>query len=197
MSHRTAALPELSGMARVVRELRYHESSRQLVGIALVALMSVAGHPVQWSYWAGMLAVVAGAAVRMWAAGIIFKNRVLATTGPYAYVRHPLYVGNVLLLAGFAIASSLWWSAPLVCAFLLFYYPPAVEYEDRKLHQIFGEAWSDWSVEVRALWPRRRPYASKQRAQWSFAQSLRRNGEPLILLYLGGCAVWLYLKLGA
>jgi hypothetical protein len=195
MSNRTEALPELTGMPRVVRELRYHESSRQLIGIALIALLSYAGHPTIWSFWIGMPLVALGTAVRMWAAGVIFKNQVLATTGPYAYVRHPLYVGNILVLAGFGVASALWWAPPLFVAFLIFYYPTAIEYEDRKLRRIFGEQWSDWSVEVRALLPRRRPFPSDQRVQWSFSQSLRRNGEPIIMLYLIGCAIWLHMKL--
>ena len=195
MSNRTQALPELTGVQRVVRELRYHESSRQLIGIALIALLSWLGHPTTLSFWIGMPLVVLGTAVRMWAAGVIFKNQVLATTGPYAFVRHPLYVGNILVLAGFGVASALWWAPPLLLAFFIFYYPTAIEYEDRKLHRIFGEQWSDWSVEVRALLPRRRPFQSGQQVQWSFSQSLRRNGEPVIMLYLIGCAVWLHLKL--
>jgi hypothetical protein len=140
MSNRTEALPELTGVPRVVRELRYHESSRQLIGIALIALLSYAGHPTIWSFWIGMPLVALGTAVRMWAAGVIFKNQVLATTGPYAYVRHPLYVGNILVLAGFGVASALWWAPPLFVAFLIFYYPTAIEYEDRKLRRIFGSS---------------------------------------------------------
>jgi protein-S-isoprenylcysteine O-methyltransferase Ste14 len=195
MSHRTQALPPLTGMAHVIRELRYHEASRQLLGIALIVLLSVLGRPSVVSFWLGMPLVVLGIAVRMWASGVIFKNQVLATTGPYGYVRHPLYVGNIAVLAGFAIASALWWGAPLVVAFLLFYYPPAIEYEDRKLHRLFNEAWSDWSVQVRALFPRAQPYASGQRGGWSFAQSLRRNGEPIIVAYLAACAWWLHARL--
>jgi hypothetical protein len=195
MSHRTQALPPLTGAPRVIRELRYHEASRQLIGIALTAVFAVLGRPTTTTFWLGMAIVLLGVAVRVWASGVIFKNEVLATSGPYAYVRHPLYVGNIATLAGFAIASALWWAPPLVLAFLLFYYPPAIEYEDRKLHRIFGDRWSDWSVEVRALFPRRSPYPSAQPAQWSFRQSLRRNGEPIIALYLAACATWLYTKI--
>ncbi len=195
MSHRTQALPPLTGVPRVIRELRYHEASRQLLGIALIAILSAFGQPRSISFWLGMPLVVLGIAVRMWASGVIFKNQALAMTGPYGLVRHPLYVGNIALLAGFAVASALWRAGPLVLAFLLFYYPPAIEYEDRKLHRLFGEQWSDWSVQVRALFPRRRPYASAQRGRWSFAQSLRRNGEPIIVLYLAACAAWLHTKL--
>ena len=195
MSHRTQALPELTGLPHLVRELRYHEASRQLLGLALIPLLCGLGRPSGLSFWLGMVLVVLGIAVRMWASGVIFKNQVLATTGPYAFVRHPLYVGNVAVLFGFALASALWWAAPLVVAFLLFYYPPAVEYEDRKLHHMFGEQWSDWSVHVRALFPRRSPYPSAQRGHWSFAQSLRRNGEPIIVLYLAACAAWLHSRI--
>jgi hypothetical protein len=195
MSHRTQALPELTGIQHVIRELRYHEASRQLIGIALIAVLGAFGRPSIVSFWLGMLLAVIGTVVRVWASGIIFKNEVLATTGPYGYVRHPLYVGNIFTLAGFALASALWWAGPLIVAFLLFYYPPAIEYEDRKLHRIFGEQWSDWSVQVRALFPRRRPYETDQKAQWSFSQSLRRNGEPIIVLYLVACAAWLYSRL--
>jgi hypothetical protein len=195
MSNRTRALPPLSGVNHVLRELRYHESSRQILGIVLIAVFSLAGHPTRLSWWIGLPLIAAGSALRMWAAGIIMKNEVLATSGPYGYVRHPLYVGNILALLGFALASALWWALPLLCAFLLFYYPTAIEYEDRKLRRLFGERWSDWSVEVRALIPRRRAIASDTRAQWSFRQSLRRNGEPIILLYIAGCVVWLYTKI--
>ena len=194
MSNRTRALPPLTGLPRVVREMRYHESSRQILGVVLIAVFSLAGEPSRWSFWLGMPWVVAGTALRMWAAGIIFKNEVLATSGPYGYVRHPLYVGNILVLLGFALAAAVWWALPLLCAFLLFYYPTAIEYEDRKLQRLFGEQWSDWSVEVRALMPRGRPLQSGEPAPWSFRQSLRRNGEPVVLLYVAACAVWLYMK---
>lgn len=195
MSHRTQALPPLTGAPRVIRELRYHEFSRQFIGIVLIPLFAVLGRPTPLTFWIGVVLVVLGTAVRVWASGVIFKNEVLATSGPYAYVRHPLYVGNILTLAGFAIASALWWAPPLVLAFLLFYYPPAIEYEDRKLHRLFGDQWSEWSAAVRALLPRSTPYRSGQSAQWSFRQSLRGNLEPVIALFLAACATWLFTKI--
>jgi protein-S-isoprenylcysteine O-methyltransferase Ste14 len=195
MSHRTQALPPLTGLPHLIRELRYHEASRQLIGVALVVLLAAFGRPSAAAWWVGMALVVFGIAVRTWASGVIFKNEVLATSGPYGFVRHPLYVGNIAVLGGFAWASALWWAAPLVLAFLLFYYPPAIEYEDRKLQRMFGEPWCDWSVQVRALLPRLRPYPSAHRARWSFAQSLRRNGEPIVAAYLAACAWWLHTRL--
>ena len=83
--------------------------------------------------------------MRLYASGFIVKNQELATDGAYRFVRHPLYTGNILLVVGFALAGSRWWGLPLALFFFWFYYPTAIEYEDRKLHRIFGAAWEQWS----------------------------------------------------
>ena len=51
--------------------------------------------------------MLAGGAVRVWAAGYLFKTHELAMWGPYAYVRHPLYLGRLLLLCGFTLMARL------------------------------------------------------------------------------------------
>ena len=79
--------------------------------------------------------------MRLYASGFIVKNQELATDGAYRFVRHPLYTGNILLVVGFALAGSRWWGMPVALFFFWFYYPTAIEYEDRKLHRIFGAAW--------------------------------------------------------
>ena len=79
--------------------------------------------------------------MRLYASGFIVKNQELATDGAYRFVRHPLYTGNILLVVGFALAGSRWWGIPLALFFFWFYYPTAIEYEDRKLHRLFGAAW--------------------------------------------------------
>lgn len=190
MSHRTHHLPKTNNLNKLIRELRYHEASRQILAIVLVVIFSVFGKPQSLLlYYAGAFLAVAGVMIRLWASGHVKKNKVLATNGPYAFVRHPLYVGNIALLAGFAVACGLWWSAPLLIAFLLFYYPTAIAYEDRKLHRLFGEQWQVWSSKTRALLPRLRPYEPSASSQWSLTQSLKQNGEPLIVLFL---LYWLY-----
>ena len=188
MSHRTQHLPPLPGLPGRIRELRYHEASRQGLALILIVVLGLAGDP-RWAplYWLGVSLVVLGEGVRLWASGHIVKNKELTTTGPYALVRHPLYVGNILLLAGFAAASGLWWSAPVVLALLLFYYPPAVEYEDHRLSRLFESQWREWAGHTRALIPNRR-WRDAMRGDWSWRQSLIANGEPLIALFE---AIWL------
>lgn len=131
----------------------------------------------------------------MWASGHVKKNAVLATDGPYAYVRHPLYVGNILILTGFALAASLWWTIPLLVIFLFAFYPHTIRVEDEKLHNLFKEEWENWRKERNALLPRFSLIGKAQRGQWSFKQSLRQNGEPAIALFLLGCLYLLYANL--
>jgi protein-S-isoprenylcysteine O-methyltransferase Ste14 len=179
------------GLERFLRDFRYHRGRfRQFLGIAFVILVSVAGQPKGMLLVAGGTLVILGIAARLWASGHIKKNEALATDGPYAYVRHPLYVGNLTLGLGFALASGLWWSLPLLIAVLVTFYPPAIRQEDEKLHRKFEEEWQQWRKETRALIPRLTPYQPGQRGRWSFIQSLRHNGEPIIALFL---LFWLYI----
>ena len=186
-------MPMVFGLRRFFGDIRDHrERFRQFLGIAFIILVSIAGSPEQAPYLAGAALVIVGSAIRLWASGHVKKNKVLATTGPYAFVRHPLYVGNLALLFGFALACGLWWAIPLLAGFLLAFYPPAIRHEDAKLQRKFGEQWERWHKKTRALIPRLTPYQPGQRGSWSFKQSLRQNGEPIIALFLLFCLYILY-----
>ena len=182
-------LYERIGLARFIRDIRHNRHrTRQLVGIAFVILLVIIGAPTNADlYFLGVVSATLGIAVRMWASGHVKKDKVLATTGPYAYVRHPLYVGNHLITFGFCLASGLWWSFLVWIVLGFFYYPQTIAHEDRLLARLFPGEWEAWSKETRELIPRLRPYRSGQVSEWSFRQSLRQNGEPIIaaLLFLG------------
>jgi protein-S-isoprenylcysteine O-methyltransferase Ste14 len=184
MSHRTEELPELSGLLRVIREMRYHEASRQLLAFVLIAAFAAVGAATPMSIVVGSVIVLVGTAARLYASGYILKNHELATTGPYALVRHPLYTGNILIIVGFSAASAVWWTALVALGFFWFYYPTAIEYEDRKLHRLFGERWKDWSKRVPALVPRLAGHSGLSDGSWSFTKSYKDNGEPFIVLYI-------------
>jgi protein-S-isoprenylcysteine O-methyltransferase Ste14 len=183
------------GLQRFLHDIRFHrERFRQFSGISFVILVSVAGEPKELLFFAGGVLVLLGIAVRLWSSGHIKKNKALATDGPYAYVRHPLYVGNITLGFGFALASGLWWSLPLLIVILLAFYPHAIHQEDENLHRMFKKDWEQWRKKTWALIPRLTSYRSAQGGRWSFIQSLRQNGEPIIALFL---TFWLYfLSLG-
>lgn len=195
MSHRTQSLTPLTGLRNVVRELRYHEASRQTLGLLLSILFAVIAQPIPWLLYVATVLVLAGIVVRLWASGFIIKNKVLATNGPYAFVRHPLYVGNILVLLAFAAASGFWWTLLIVVAFLFFYYPTAIEYEDRKLSTKFESSWHVYAKQTPALLPRLSNRERDIGGQWSMKKSLMTNKEPVIAAFLLSCFVYVYSKL--
>lgn len=187
MSHRTEELQPLSGFRNTLREWRYHEVARQAGAVVLILLYALTSEPLVPLAAPGLAAAVIGTAIRLYASGFIMKNRELATDGPYALVRHPLYTGNILVLFGLALANATWWAIPLAVLFCWFYYPPAVEYEDRKLRRLFGADWERWAADTPALVPDLRKLAALSTGEWSLAKSLRQNGEIAVAVYVVIC----------
>jgi protein-S-isoprenylcysteine O-methyltransferase Ste14 len=180
MAKRTENLPPLTGLPRLIRDLRYHEASRQAGAILLVVLFAVVADPTRWSVWIGAPVALLGTIVRLYASGFISKNHELATEGPYALVRHPLYSGNILIVSAFALMAGRIWAPPLAAAFFWFYYPPTIAYEDDKLHRLFGQRWREWAARTPALAPRPANLAGFKLGRWSLLRSMKRNGEPVI-----------------
>ncbi|MDH3627096.1 MAG: isoprenylcysteine carboxylmethyltransferase family protein [Acidobacteriota bacterium] len=172
-----------SGISRFIHDLRYRrDRHRQFVGISFIALVTFVARPLESLFLPGAVVVVVGMLIRLWASGHVKKDKQLATTGPYAFVRHPLYVGNHLIAVGFCLASSLWWSVPLWLLITALYYPPAIRGEDTKLERLFGDDWREWRAKTHAQLPSLRPYGGFKLGSWSFRQSLVQNGEPIYIV---------------
>jgi len=172
--------------------IRFNEILRQGIGLLLVAVCAYFAMPDTGTVAIGLGMAVAGQIFRIYAAGYIFKNKQLASTGPYALVRHPLYLGNFLILIGFTIASANLYVAAGVLVFFLVWYPAAISYEDGKLERIFEDEWREWSKDIRAIIPGRFRWAELKAEGWDTYQSLIRNGELPISLYLLSCGIWLW-----
>lgn len=119
-------------------------------------LVLVLARPQPRSLAAGLLLAAAGEAVRLWASGHIEKTRALATGGPYAHTRNPLYVGSVLLALGVAVASASPWVVLAVGAYFLAFYPSVIREEARFLSAKFPE-YAAWAAEVPVFLPRLTP----------------------------------------
>ncbi|MEE2777664.1 MAG: isoprenylcysteine carboxylmethyltransferase family protein [Acidobacteriota bacterium] len=170
------------------------DSLRQAVGVVLAIVLTTYGRPSLVPLVAGGLLVIDGVLIRLWASGHIRKNLKLATGGPYRWVRHPLYVGNLLLSLGFCIASGRWWAWPVMGLFWLIFYPNAIGEEDRKLERLFGDDWRRWRERTPALVPRLSPTCPASTG-WKLSRSLRLNGEPAIAAVLLVCLALLYRRL--
>jgi protein-S-isoprenylcysteine O-methyltransferase Ste14 len=104
----------------------------------------------------GVLVVAAGEAFRLWAVhhiGAISRTRSdrlgpLVDSGPFALVRNPLYLGNILLWIGFALSARLLWLAPIVVILLAFEYHAIVRWEETLLATRLGDAYLDYTNHV-------------------------------------------------
>ena len=190
MSHRTEELKKLSGLSHLIRELRYHEFSRQGIGILLVSVFGYFADKPSFSFQfeVAEIIIILGLTIRMYASGFVLKNKELSTTGPYAYVRHPLYTGNILVLTGMAIINGQLWASLIALSFFWFYYPAAIEYEDRKLKELFPGSWEKWANKTPALTITFQKMHPLELINWSWRKSLINNYEPVIVVYV---LIWL------
>lgn len=197
MGRRTRDLPELTGLPHIIREMRYHEFSRQAIMFVMIAVFSFWSAPVANLYWPGAVIAMLGILFRFYASGFVVKNKELATSGPYALVRHPLYTGNILMFLGYSLGNGQWWPWVVTAFVLGFWYPPAIEYEDRKLGKLFGEQWREWSSRTPALIPRSVAGIGSQDSSWSFAKSTKENWEIVIVVYSVFWLWWIWKQLPA
>jgi len=136
-------------------------------GFLLVAAFAWFSHPDTRSMLYGVPVSLIGLAVRAWAAGHLAKDRTLASSGPYAYMRNPLYLGTLLVAAGLAIASRSAGLAALFAAVFLCIYLPVIQLEQQHLRRLFPE-YAAYAARVPALLPRMTPAAGERHAfQWA------------------------------
>jgi protein-S-isoprenylcysteine O-methyltransferase Ste14 len=90
---------------------------------------------IAWS----LLLVMPGLWLRGYASGYVKKNRELTQTGPYAFTRNPLYLGSILIAAGFAVALLSWAVAAMLAAMFLIIYVPVIASEERFLRATFAD----------------------------------------------------------
>jgi len=115
-----------------------------------------------WTFWSGAALTACGLLFSLWArhrlgqnwsvAVTVKENHELITSGPYALVRHPLYVGLLLALLGCAVAVGEW-RGLLAVALALSVFWPKLRLEEKWMREQFGESYENYSRQVRALLP--------------------------------------------
>lgn len=122
-------------------------------GFVLVVVYTLFSRPAPEMAAVGALLALAGILLRAYAAGHLEKNIRLATSGPYAYTRNPLYLGSALVALGFALAGGVWWLGLLLALFLVALYLPVVSEEEAHLAKLFPD-FSGYAAAVPRFWPR-------------------------------------------
>jgi protein-S-isoprenylcysteine O-methyltransferase Ste14 len=107
----------------------------------------------------------------------------LTLTGPYVYIRNPVYVGNVFMACGLCVGAELLWMAPIAMLWCALLYTFVVRYEEASLLERYGADYAEYLERVPRWFPKlRRSQPTVQGSALSFlAPSLRI--ECLTLLW--------------
>lgn len=142
-----AQTPSRKSWSRLARRIRVP------LGFLFAAFYFWRARPDWFSLGAGTVVAVLGVWVRAMASGHVKKNQELATTGPYAYCRNPLYLGSIVIAIGFAIAARDVWVALGILLLFVAIYVPVIRSEEEFLRGRFPE-YFNYARRVPRLLPR-------------------------------------------
>ena len=141
------ALELMDRWSKVARRIRVP------LGFLFALLYFWLAQPMWRSIALGAIGIVPGLLVRALASGHVRKNEALATSGPYAYTRNPLYLGSLLMGLGFCVAARSWWVGIALAAMFFAIYVPVIRDEEAFLRQKFPE-FDEYAVRVPRMLPR-------------------------------------------
>lgn len=171
---------------RIIRRLKKINLKLGFVFLMITLLICLA-KPDLFYFIGGLILVISGELTRIWATGHLEKNISLTTSGPYAYIKNPMYAGTFLIMLGFdalAINPYIHYIMAIqLLGFLFYYIPYKRKVEGTRLLEKFGSVYADYDKNVPDYIPKRlRPYAGGNKS-WD-KTVFKENNELDILLML-------------
>jgi len=172
---------------------------RRLVAFAFAAATLALARPAEsplwpWGLAAGCFLMVVGEALRIWGCGHLDKNQRVVSSGPYAHVRNPLYLGTLSIVVGVCVAAGsslvLYLILPLALVVFFGYYAPKKErIESDRMRRRFGARFEEYRSSVPGYLPRLKRWSGASRDRWR-AKLLVENTEiPTVLIVAAGLAL--------
>ena len=180
------------------------------IPIALALILIPSSDP-SWSLvLAGTAIVVGGELLRLWAVlhiGTVSRTRSdrlgpLVSTGPFAYVRNPLYLGNIALWTGFCLSAGLPWLTPIVLTVLALIYHAIVRWEERLLQSRLGDGYRAYVARVPRWVPgasasRSATFAGSEFVTFSWRETMFSERGTLIAITIGLALMYLKFRFEA
>jgi protein-S-isoprenylcysteine O-methyltransferase Ste14 len=135
-------------------KIEYIIKYRSFVGMICLIFLLYLAEPSPKSVAVGFFFIITGMFFRAWSSGYINKDSELATSGPFALTRNPLYFGNFVLGLGIAIAGNNLYSYLIFFVFYLLFFPFLMIIEHKRLKQKFGEKYENWSKKSNSFFPK-------------------------------------------
>jgi protein-S-isoprenylcysteine O-methyltransferase Ste14 len=159
------------------------------VGFAFAIVYVWLAKPTAKFLLLGLAITIPGIWLRALASGHVRKNEALATSGPYAYTRNPLYLGSMIIAAGFVVAACSWWIMAVAVIFFLAVYVPVIRGEEEYLRSRFP-GFEKYAKEVPRLLPRV-SRGSSEKGSFSWELYKKHREYNAILGALGVSAILL------
>lgn len=174
---------------RIVKRLKKINLRLGFVFLMIVVLVYLA--EPQWPHFiGGLVLVILGESIRIWATGHLEKNISLSTSGPYAYIKNPMYAGTFLIMLGFdalAINPYIHYIMAIQLLGFLFYYAPYKrKVEGTRLLEKFGPAYADYDKNVPDYIPRRFKPCAGMNKLWSKTVFKGNNELDILLMVILG-----------
>ena len=166
-----------------LRRLFWVAHYRVTVGFVVAAIAFWLAAPTWSSLALGVLLAVIGEVVRVWAAGHLRKGQEVTRSGPYRFMRHPLYVGSFLIGIGFSVAAADFFVWVLVIGYQAMTLQAAIRLEETTLRSKFGDEFERY----------RQGHGDASSRRFSFSQMVK-NGEHRSLLGLAVTVLFLAIK---
>lgn len=181
--------------------------NRSYTPLPFLVVMVIFAKPNVYSMTFGFLIAFIGELIRFW--GVCYIGSESRTTGtvggtqllingPFAYVRNPLYLGNILIYMGIGIMSNALFPYLLIIAFVFFifqYYMIILE-EEKYLESKFSEEYSEYRKNVRRFFPKLKPYSqNKNKFKLDFSRGMsseRRTLQGFTISIIILIIIWIF-----
>lgn len=119
----------------------------------------------------------------------------LCTSGPFAYTRNPLYLGNLIIGIGTSIALNEWYAYVLFALSWVFVYSIVIPHEEKYLQERFGNVYKEYMAHTGRVKPTLRPYKSNAQITPDYrAGILGEIHAPLVLAVIFAAIYILFVK---
>lgn len=161
---------------------------RSFTPIPFILALLYFAQPTWYTAAIGTLFIIVGEFLRIWAVGYAGPStrartlgaaRALVTTGPYSYVRNPLYLGNFLLSLGICVIANVYWLVAVLIVGYFSQYLPIIALEEAYLLESCGAVYQAYRAAVPRLLPHLRPYPHPSPHDFSPGRALKSEKRTL------------------
>jgi len=147
-----------------------------------------------FSYRWGAVLMILGELIRIWSLGFMEKKEAkLATSGPYAFVRNPLYIGNFFLGLGVIVITANWIMTLVFLIGFFAIYLGTIRHEEEALRKLLGKPYEEYCKNVPALFPRLTPYVAPEKTSFDWKRAFKHHEYVTLLgVALALCGIHLY-----